>query len=332
MIIEKSNATTKTNKDDKLKSSPHQIHNNFAKKWLSDKNSVLSFIKRYLPENITKSLTVDDVELIAESFIDNCFREQISDVMIKIKRDHKDIYLYSILEIKSKPDKLTAAQLMSYVLKAMLKFINEKEKKPLPMIYPFILYHGDRKFKYPLDFLDLVDGSKEDIDKYLRGNFQLIDLKTITDDELLNLPEVLLSLPFLCLKHIKDDNLLDFFTGNEYGERIIRLFHQYVEAAGEENTCSALRYVCTAGKIVDKERFAQFVHNVKPKLEEKVVNFVQMAADEGFEKGMERGMEHGETRVVQRLLTNSTPEAIAQLLDWPIEKVKQLAASLTETV
>ena len=46
---------------------------------------------------------------------------------------------------------------------------------------------------------------------------------------------------------------------------------------------------------------------------EKVVNFVQMAADEGFKKGREQGMERGKTKVAQKLLTNSTPEAIAQL-------------------
>ena len=117
--------------------------------------------------------------------------------------------------------------------------------------------------------------------------------------------------------------------------------------------------MCTAGKIRDKEGFAQFLHNVKPGLEEKAVNFVQVAADEaytkglgdreqaiqqgmkkgmekgmekGIEKGMEKGMERGKIEVAQRLLTNSTPEAIAQLLDWPVEKIELLAKRLTETV
>ena len=245
--------------------------------------------------------------------------------------------------MKSVAEKLTAAQLMSYVLKAMLRYKDKRKKKPLPMVYPFVLYHGDTEFKYALDFLDLVDGSKQDVDKYLRGNFQLIDLNTVSDEELINQPEVLLSLPLLCMKHIKDKNLLDFLTGHKHGKRIIRLFHQYIETAGEENARSALHYVCTAGKITDKEKFAKFLHNVKPGLEEKVVNFIQAAAQESFEQGIERGMEQGIERgiergreegidsIIQKMLKRRTPEAVAELLDCPLSKVVALVENEVET-
>ena len=241
MITEKSKTTTTTNEEDTLskkdniKSSPQQIHNNFTKKWLSDKKNILSFIKTYLPDKITQQITIDDIDLVAESFVDDYFREKISDVVIKIKCGKSNFYVYSIIEMKSTPDKLTAAQLMSYVLKAMLQYPNDQNDKPLPMVYPFILYHGKTKFTHALDFLDLVDGSKQDIDKYLRGNLQLIDLTTISDEALINQPEILLSLPFLILKHIKDDDMLDSLTSPENIDRIIRLFRQYVEIAGIEN-------------------------------------------------------------------------------------------------
>ena len=334
MIPEKSYTTI--HKADNLKSSPQQIHNNYTKKWLSDKGNVLSFIRTYLPDHITKQLTVNDLEFVSESFVDMHFRENIVDAVVKIKQGRRNIYVYSIIEIKSTPDKLTAAQLMSYVLKAMLRYKDNRKTKPLPMIYPFILYHGETKFKYALDFLDLVDASQADLDKYLRGNFQLIDLNTVTDEALINYSEVLLSLPLLCLKHIKDKNLLDFLTGNQHGDKIIRLFHEYIEIAGEENTRLALHYLCTAGKITDKEKLATFLHKIKPGLEDKVVNFIQESFEQGIEQGMERGMKRGredaENSFIQKLLrNNSTPQFIAQLLGCRIEKVELLAQDLIET-
>ena len=230
--------------------------------------------------------------------------------------------------MKSTPDKLTAAQMMSYVLKAMLQYPNNQNDKPLPMVYPFILYHGKTKFTHALDFLDLVDATQQDIDKYLRGNLQLIDLTTMSDETLISQPEILLSLPFLILKHIKDDDMLDSLTSPENIDRIIRLFRQYVEIAGIENMTLALRYACTAGKIEDKDKLAQFLHEVKPKLGENMMTFreaaVQEGIEEGIEQGREEGMKHGENRLAQRMLAKYKPEIVAQLLEWPLSKVMTL--------
>ena len=247
--------------------------------------------------------------------------------------------------MKSVADKLTAAQLMSYVLKAMLEYKDMRKKKPLPMIYPLILYHGDTKFKYALDFLDLVDGSKEEIDKYLRGNLQLIDLNTTTDEELMDKSEVLMSLPLLCLKHIKDKNMLDFLTRNKkHAKRLLSLFRQYIETVGMENMTSILHYVYTAGKIDNEDEFVKFLNDIKPKLEKNMMTLREAAVQEGreegieqgmergMERGIERGMERGEIQVIQKMLTNGTPEIVAKLLGWPVEKVKQIATSLIETV
>ena len=173
----------------------------------------------------------------------------------------------------------------------MLEYKDMRKKKPLPMIYPLILYHGDTKFKYALDFLDLVDGSKEEIDKYLRGNLQLIDLNTTTDEELLDKSEVLMSLPLLCLKHIKDKNMLDFLTRNKkHAKRLLSLFRQYIETVGMENMTSVLRYVYTAGKIDNEDEFVQFLNDIKPKLEKNMMTLREAAVQEGREEGIEQGM------------------------------------------
>ena len=47
---------------------------------------------------------------------------------------------------------------------------------------------------------------------------------------------------------------------------------------------------------------------------------------------MERGIALERNRIIQEMLAGYTPEVVANMLNLPIEKVKQLAASLTETV
>ena len=61
---------------------------------------------------------------------------------------------------------------------------------------------------------------------------------------------------------------------------------------------------------------------------------IEQGIEQGIQQGMERGMQQGiqreRSKLIQQMLTNGTPEIVAKLLDWPVEKVKQLAASLIE--
>lgn len=333
--------------DTKDKASPKQIHNNFTQKIFSDEKHALSFIKMYLPSDITAQLSIADIQIIPDSFVDKHFRKHIADIIIQIKHGKEYIYVYSIIEVKSTSDKLTAAQLMLYVLKAMLKYAADEGDKPLPMIYPLILYHGKTKFNHALDFLDLVNGSKDDIDKYLRGQLQLIDLSTLSDEALMDIPHVLLALPLLCLKHIRDKNMLNFLTRGQNAKRLLRLFRQYIETAGMDNMVSVLHYIYTAGRINDEDNaeFVQFLNDVEPKLEENTMTLREAAVREGFKKGIDRGISQGfkqgidqgisqgidqgisqgeenaTIRFIQKMLSEKPPKEVAAFFNWPLEKV-----------
>jgi len=57
-----------------------------------------------------------------------------------------EIYLYILLEFQSTVDKFIAFRMLQYVMELYRELIYKHRVKTLPVVFPLLLYNGDRKW------------------------------------------------------------------------------------------------------------------------------------------------------------------------------------------
>ncbi len=135
-------------------------HDKFFKEVFGQPDIAADFIANYLPAEVVAELDLSAPELVKDSFIDAKLQEHFSDLLYKVKlRGAKtEAFIFFLLEHKSTPDAWVALQILRYLLE-----IWEQEKlagaKKLPPIFPVVFYHGNSKWRFPVNFNALVDFS-----------------------------------------------------------------------------------------------------------------------------------------------------------------------------
>ena len=143
------------------------------------------------------------------------------------------------------------------------------------------------------------------------------------------------------MKHIYDDNILDFLDKAEAGEqesKLLELFREHIKKAGKESTALLLQYIHSTGKMDNTKRFNEFVGKIDPKLEEDMMTGQQLNINYGINIGIERGIEQGIERGVKKenqqivlnlLRENIEPQKVAKVCNRPVSEVLALQNSRT---
>ena len=292
----------------------HQAHNNFAKKIFSDPQHLLGLAKLCLPSYLTDTLKIEQIELMPDTLIDNRLKEYIMDLMFKIKHVGDNMDRYVIVEFKSTQDILVSPQVKTYAMSAMFKLARtlrrkgikpQNSKKPLPMIYPVILYSGQKPFKQDLDYLNLIHGRQEDIDRYWRGKTCMIDLANMSDNVLSDPNYFPSNVPMLCLKHSRDDNMMDFLQNQPNSDKMAGQFQKYIQDSDEETVNSLLRYIYNAGNIESEGVFANILNKAKPEMKEVMMTLRERAFNQGEQAGFNRGEQAGFNQGEQKAIRQS---------------------------
>ncbi len=133
-------------------------HDRFFKSAFSDKEVAAGFIREFLPEEITGELDLDSIELEGNTYINKNLKEHVSDLVYRCKFKKKtdetgakgepkqdEVWISFLLEHKSFPVYFVFKQLLEYILGIWKGLI--KQKKPLVLVLPIVVYHGKEKWK-----------------------------------------------------------------------------------------------------------------------------------------------------------------------------------------
>jgi predicted transposase/invertase (TIGR01784 family) len=162
-------------------------HDKFFKEVLGQPDIAADFMANYLPAEVVAELDLSAPELVKDSFVDASLQEHFSDLLYKVKlRGAKtEAFVFFLLEHKSTSDAWVALQILRYLLE-----IWEQEKltgaKKLPPIFPVVFYHGNSKWRVPVNFNALIDFS---VGEHLRPfvpefRYFLCDLSQLNDSDL----------------------------------------------------------------------------------------------------------------------------------------------------
>lgn len=111
-----------------MESKINNIHDVFIKELFSNKEVAIAFLESSLAENLKNELDLQSLSYEKNSFITPDLKEQISDIIFKIKLKKKSnfVFVSLILEHKSYVDKMVLFQILGYIANGYLTQIKIK--------------------------------------------------------------------------------------------------------------------------------------------------------------------------------------------------------------
>jgi predicted transposase/invertase (TIGR01784 family) len=268
-------------------------HDRFTRSSMSHPKIAEEFFKKHLPEKIKKSLDFSSIKLEKESYIDDNLKQKIADLLYSVNFDGQPGFLYILFEHASKSDPLLPFRMLKYMIAIMDSHLKTTKTRKLPLVYPLILYTGEKPYAHSMDFFDLFPIEEKALAKEtLLSPYHLVDLTQVSDEELKHYR--MFGMMARALKHIHDSDIYPFFIGILEGLREL-------EKQGEESYIySIITYIVGVGETPRQEDLLQAIKKLESVDEEKVMTLAEYLKPEVFRRGMKKGLEEGLEKGIEK--------------------------------
>ena len=288
----------------------HQPHDKFFKVALKLEQVIIDFLLAKLPQGILKKLDLTSLELKDSSFVDGKFKAYCSDVLVRVNGAEGGGYLYFLLEHQSTSDPFIVVKLLQYIaniihydMKRQLSVDPCHSKLKVPAIYPFVLYSGREKYKWPKSFSIEVDGLS-----LLDLSSSLIELQGCSLEELLKSKKAAL-VQFL----LKESWKKDFCKVLKHNPQLGELINNSPYAK------DAVLYM--VDQDPHEDRVIEKIRNLDQNIKEKVMNGLQAIEQRGIKLGEQRGFKDA----IVRLLSHGMNKVqAAEMLGLTLKKLEAL--------
>ena len=273
----------------------HNPHNDLFGFTFNDKQSVITFIKRFLDKKIVDNLDFEAFHREDTTYVTKEMKTFYADKVWSTKwgKTNKSVKVSFLFEHKSQVEN-PWLQLMQYLLEGYRQQILEQQKVNkakkqkqrirLTVIIPILFYHGEGKWQYRKfeDYFDLPDPYlKQFIPNF---NYLLIDLANYSDEELFALEVSFLLSTLLLLKHKSDKA----FIKQHYRE----IFIFVEEFKDNPNMGSFLEimvlYMFRTHKL-EKHEVMDIVKDLPIAVQETAMTTYAIAVAEGEKRGLKKG-------------------------------------------
>jgi predicted transposase/invertase (TIGR01784 family) len=287
-------------------------HDKFFKEVFSHKDGARDFFAHYLPGDILKLLDLSEIEIVKESFIEKELKEYFSDILYKVSLADSPAYLYILFEHKSYPDRLTALQVLEYMVKIWRLHLNQNPpSEGLPLIIPLVVYHGVKPWRYGTKLSDMLSGPAEPLAPYVPDfQFLLYDLSRYGDEEIKGM--IVSRAGLLVMKHIFHDDLPDVL------EEVMELLSELSDKTRAlDYVETIIRYVINASDVVSLNDLKTIIEeSYFQKKEGELMTIAEQLRREGHQKGLEQGLQKGrEQGLEQGLEQGQLEDARDSILD-----------------
>ncbi len=271
-------------------------HDGLAKKNLSDPIAAQEFLDHYLPYSCKSLLDLNTLKIEEESFVEENLKQKFSDLVFSINtKNNQKAFIYMLVEAEVSPKYWTAFKLWKYMF-LLLEKHKTKKKSKFPLIIPLLLYHGNTPFTVPRNLWELF--SEPSLAKELMGgDYQLVDLYAMPDDEIKNKAHLGMMEYFMKYVHVRDmlklwEKFLENFKScilldKEKGYIYIRNFLWYTGSKLPEDKYQDLENIIR--EHIPKEDKEALMRTIAQKYREEGIKI-------GKEKGKLEGMKLGENK------------------------------------
>ncbi|MBF0159185.1 MAG: Rpn family recombination-promoting nuclease/putative transposase [Magnetococcales bacterium] len=274
-------------------------HDHFCRAMIADPEKAAALIHEQLPEEIASSLSSELPELVDVSFVDDTLRELFSDRLYRVRTVHGQLALiYVLIDHKSSADVAVAWQLLKYLVEAWKQWERENpDWQQLPPIIPFILYHGQAKWRVADEFLALVAAEESWRPYLLNFRFRVMDLGQIPDRQLSRQPKLRVCL--LAMKYATRDK--QQLEAREW------LIEALLEAPDE--LPFVFRYIAETYPVYNEQILREIVQRILPQEGDTMTSqFVQDIVAQnkpewvqfGRQEGIKEGIKEGQSAILLR--------------------------------
>ena len=260
-------------------------HDKFFKEVFSHKDTAGDFLANYLPEPVLNLLDRDRIEIVKESFIEKELKEYFSDLLYKVSLAESPAYLYMLFEHKSYPDRLTALQVLEYMVKIWRLHLKQNPGKGLlPLIISLVVYHGTEPWRSGTRLTDLLTGPKEALTDYIPDfQFLLYDLTRYGDEDIKGM--IVSRVGLLVMKHIFREDLPDVL---KRGMELLTELSDTTRALDYVETI--IRYVINASDALSLKELKTIIEqSYFQQKEGELMTLAEQLRREGLEQGLEQG-------------------------------------------
>jgi predicted transposase/invertase (TIGR01784 family) len=280
------------------------------------------FLRHRLPAAILAEIDLGTLTIAKDSDVTPELRQIYSDLVYQVayrsKHHGKALTLYLLFEHKSQPDGWVMLQLLRYILASGEAYRKQHPKaRRLPPVYPLVLYHGQRVWRVPECFHDLISPLPEALAPYVpQFRYDLHDISARNDAEIKG--ELLTRLIQLALRNIYSD---------EPRERLRELL-DLIDTVIDQPTAldileSLLRYDVQGTRRLDEQDVRTLLIEHRPG-EPLMQTFIEKYIEQGEQRGEQRGEAKMLLRLIERKfgppsepvrarITQADPDT---LLDW----------------
>jgi len=259
-------------------------HDEAVKDFLSENETARSFFQEYLPPEIVRNLDFNTLQICKDSFIDKKLAKYFSDILYQVNLKDTGIFIYLLIDHKSKEDWLIAFQFLKYMVRIWELYLKQNEgARTLPVIIPMVIYHGARQWQVDTHFIGMFDAPgylKEYVPDF---GYNLYDISHVPDEAIKG--AVLLRIILMTLKYIFTPEL-----SYKLRKEIFPLFHELNDKEkGTEYLEVLLRYLtCSTGSLSVEE-----LNEAVTQLYEEGGDIMATIAEKWLEQGMEKGIQKG---------------------------------------
>jgi len=288
---------------------PKQPHDALFKKTFSVVEHAAAELRAVLPKELVTRADFSTLTLRGGSYIDEALSGSQSDLLFSVQVSGKSALLYVLFEHQSSPDKLIPLRLLSYVVRILMRHVDEAKASgdtlPLPVVIPVVLHHGDARWSTASRIEELFDrqlieaaGLSELVP---RLGFVFDDLSLVSDDELES--RALGLIPALTLWLFRDARS---------PTRLARSSSRWLGAMAElwraPNGLEALRTIFRYIAVVADESVAtsiiQAMNAAQPDMKDDLMRtLAEKWEAQGEARGEARGRAEGKADSLRKLLT-----------------------------
>ncbi len=283
----------------------HNPHDTGYRHFFASKKAFLQLIKSFIKHDWTEQIDEASLEYINRSFVLQDFQNKEADVVYKAKLKDRDVIFYVLMELQSTVDFLLPQRLLQYmneIWRTLLKDTPKKEAERkgfrLPSIIPIVLYNGKGLWTVPLNFKETLDSHEEFGDLVVNFQYTLIPVRSYSEEELLELAN-LIALVFRLDSLDSVEEILEAFF--KFSFVITRL-------TPEEFTLFrswARQVLPTNFPEESKSEIIGALEEAHPGEVEKLISNVERAVKKSLEEAQRDGMEKGMEKVARQMLAEN---------------------------
>ena len=323
-------------------------HDRGYKRLFSNPVILRQLLETCVDEPWVSELDFSSLEYLSTEHVDKRLIASQNDMLFQIRFADSPALLLVILEFQSSPDRFMALRVLHYLCTVYKALIKKKEQRgrPLPPVFPIVLYNGSTPWTSPLQISELIAmPEKAGVMGSLRAytpNFKYlcIDSKHF-DENILKEKESLVSSLFFMESYLEDElewktkksaeYVGKHFKDEENKEAAQHLFDYIVfrlELEGMEGN------EIIAGKISTAEEIFKMIEDGLERLKQRerqiaLEKGIQIGEERGVERGIQIGEERGEheqkVKTAKKLLAKGYPPGeVAEIVELDEEEIRKL--------